>query len=130
MRQTIRTTLRKLEDAIRAAVALAVRHGELGKDTPVEGVMVQISSLVYLTGQLTRHVSGFARLANRIFQRHRTAQEWAWKGGKSSRPSPQRAAVCKSGRIQRAIWASGGSGLAGWQVFERSRPTGLARSQA
>ena len=60
----MRTTLRKLEGEIRAAVALAVRHGELGKDTPVEGVMVQISSVVYLTGQLTRHVSGFARLAN------------------------------------------------------------------
>ncbi len=44
MRQTIRTTLRKLEDAIRAADSLAVRHGELGKDTPVEGVTVQISS--------------------------------------------------------------------------------------
>ena len=27
----------------------------------------------------------------------------------------------KSGRIQHAIWASGGSGLASWQVFERSR---------
>ncbi len=77
MRQTIRTTLRKLEDAIRAADSLAVRHGELGKDTPVEGVTVQISSVVYLTGQLTCHASGFARLANRIFKRHRTAQEWA-----------------------------------------------------
>jgi len=77
MRKTIRTTLRKLEDAIHAAVALTVRHDGLGKDTPVEGVMVQISSDVYLTGQLTRHASGFARLANRIFKRHRTAQEWA-----------------------------------------------------
>ena len=77
MRQTIRTTLRKLEDAIRAAVALAVRHGELGKDSPVEGATVPISSVVYLTGQLTRHASGFARLANRIFKLHRTVQEWA-----------------------------------------------------
>ena len=62
MRQTIRTTLRKLEDALRTAVDLAVRHGELGKDTPVEGVTVQISSVMYLTGQLTRQASGFARL--------------------------------------------------------------------
>ena len=27
------------------------------------------------------------------------------------------------------VWASGGSGLASWQVFERSRRAGLARSQ-
>ena len=62
MRQTIRTTLRKLEDEIRAAVEMAICSGELGKDTPVEGVTLQISSVMYLTGQLTRQASGFARL--------------------------------------------------------------------
>ena len=62
MRQTIRSTLRKLEDEIRCAVQMAVDGGELARDTPVEGVSLQISSVMYLTGQLTRHASGFYRL--------------------------------------------------------------------
>ena len=62
MRQTIRSTLRKLEDGIRAAVELAIQHRELAKDTPIDGVTVQIGSVMYLTGQLTRQASGFAPL--------------------------------------------------------------------
>lgn len=62
MRQTIRTTLRKLEDEIRVAVQMAVVSGEFAKNTPVEGVTLQISSVMYLTGQLTRQASGFSRL--------------------------------------------------------------------
>ena len=62
MRQTIRSTLRKLEDEIRAAVEMAVAQGELVRNAPVEGVTLQISSVMYLTGQLTRHASGFSRL--------------------------------------------------------------------
>ncbi|RZJ21644.1 MAG: TetR/AcrR family transcriptional regulator [Haliea sp.] len=62
MRQTIRSTLRKLDDDIRAAVEMAVAAGELGPDTPVDGVTLQITSVMYLTGQLTRHASGFTRL--------------------------------------------------------------------
>ena len=62
MRQTIRSTLRKLEDEIRAAVEMAIAKGELVRNTPVEGVTLQISSVMYQTGQLTRHASGFTRL--------------------------------------------------------------------
>lgn len=62
MRQTIRSTLRKLESEICAAVEMAIRSGELGKETPVDGVTLQISSVMYQTGQLTRHASGFTRL--------------------------------------------------------------------
>ena len=60
---------------------------------------------------------------DRIFKRHRTLQE---RAGKGSRPGPQRAEVRKSGRIQRAVRASAGSGLASWQVLERSRLAGWA----
>lgn len=49
--------------------------------------------------------------------------------GKGSRPGPQRAEVRKSGRTQRAVRASAGSGLASWQVLERSRLAGWARPQ-
>lgn len=62
MRQTIRSTLRKLEDEICAAVEMAISSGELSKKTPVDGVTLQISSVMYQTGQLTRHASGFTRL--------------------------------------------------------------------
>ena len=60
---------------------------------------------------------------NRIFKRHRTPQE---RAGNGSRPGPQRAEVRKSGRTQRAVRASAGSGLASWQVLERSRLAGWA----
>lgn len=62
MRQTIRATLRKLEDEIYSAIEMAVRSGELSKATPVDGVTLQISSVMYQTGLLTRHASGFSRL--------------------------------------------------------------------
>jgi AcrR family transcriptional regulator len=62
MRQTIRSTLRRLEDGIREAVQIAVAGGELARDTPVEGVTLQISSVMYQSGLLTRHAGGFARL--------------------------------------------------------------------
>ena len=60
---------------------------------------------------------------DRIFKRHRTPQE---RAGNGSRPGPQRAEVRKSGRTQRAVRASAGSGLASWQVLERSRLAGWA----
>ena len=62
MRLTIRTTLRKLEDEIHGAVKMAVAGGELVQDTPLEGVTLQVSSVMYQTGQLTRHASSFSRL--------------------------------------------------------------------
>lgn len=62
MRQTIRATLRKLEESIRSAVEMSIANGELVNDAPVDGVTLQISSVMYLTGQLTRHASGFSRL--------------------------------------------------------------------
>ena len=62
MRLTIRTTLRKLEDEIHGAVKMAVAGGELVQDTPLEGVTLQVSSVMYQTGQLTRHAASFSRL--------------------------------------------------------------------
>ncbi len=62
MRQTIRATLRKLEDSIRAAVEMSIANRELAQGAPVEGITLQISSVMYLTGHLTRHASGFSRL--------------------------------------------------------------------
>ena len=62
MRQTIRATLRKLEDGIRTAVQLAITRRELGENAPVDGITLQISSVMYQTGLLTRHAAGFSRL--------------------------------------------------------------------
>ncbi len=62
MRQNIRATLRRLEDSIRAAVEMSIAKHELAPHAPVEGITLQISSVMYLTGQLTRHAAGFSRL--------------------------------------------------------------------
>ena len=62
MRRLIRSTLRKMEENMMVAVEMAITSGELQKGTPVEGVTLQISSMMYTTGQLTRHASGFSRL--------------------------------------------------------------------
>ena len=64
MRRLIRATLRKMEENMMLAVEMAISSGELQKGTPVEGVTLQISSMMYMTGQLTRHASGFSRLDN------------------------------------------------------------------
>ena len=62
MRQNIRATLRRLEDSIRVAVETSIANRELVRDAPVDGITLQISSVMYQTGQLTRHASGFSRL--------------------------------------------------------------------
>ena len=62
IRQDIRATLLKLEDSIRGAVEMSVANRELAQDAPVEAITLQISSVMYMTGQLTRHASGFSRL--------------------------------------------------------------------
>ena len=41
---------------------MAITQRELVAAAPVEGITLQISSIMYLTGQLTRHPAGFARL--------------------------------------------------------------------
>jgi len=62
IRRLIRSTLRKMEENTTVSVEMAIASGELQKSTPVEGVTLQISSMMYMTGQLTRHASGFSRL--------------------------------------------------------------------
>jgi len=47
MRQTIRSTLRRLEDGIRAGVQMSVDRSELARDAPVDGITLQISSVMY-----------------------------------------------------------------------------------
>ena len=62
MRKTIRSTLEQLEEGIRTAVRQAVTSGELEQRAPIEGITLQIASVMYLTGQLTRTAGGFKRL--------------------------------------------------------------------
>ena len=62
MKQVIRTTLKKLEADVRYAVEAAVKAKELGPESPVDGISLQILSVMHLTGQLTRYTSGFSRL--------------------------------------------------------------------
>ncbi|MFN0161752.1 MAG: TetR/AcrR family transcriptional regulator [Burkholderiales bacterium] len=62
MRQTIRATMRRLEDDIRAAITMAIERKELAADAPVEGMILQIACVIYQSGQLTRDARGFARV--------------------------------------------------------------------
>jgi AcrR family transcriptional regulator len=62
MKRVIRGSLDKLEQHIATGVALAVRSGELIADAPQAGITLQITSLMSITGQITRGASGFERL--------------------------------------------------------------------
>ena len=62
MKQIIRTTLKKLESDVRFAVEAACRSGEIAADSPVDGITLQVVSVMYLTGQVTRYAAGFSRL--------------------------------------------------------------------
>jgi AcrR family transcriptional regulator len=62
MKRIIRTSLGKMEEHIATGVARAMESGELVPDVPQAGVTLQITSLMSITGQITRHSSGFDRL--------------------------------------------------------------------
>ena len=62
MKQIIRTTLKKLESDVRFAVEAARRSDVIAVDSPVDGIALQIVSVMYLTGQVTRYAAGFSRL--------------------------------------------------------------------
>ncbi len=62
MKALIRSTLKRLETDVRFAVDAAIASGELAKDSPPEGITLQILSVMHLTGQFTRYAAGFARL--------------------------------------------------------------------
>ena len=62
MRRLIRGSLRTLENHIATGIEMVVRSGELVKDAPQDGITLQITSLMAVTGQVTRYASGFERL--------------------------------------------------------------------
>lgn len=62
MRSLLRSSTDKLEDHIATGVRGAVQAGELSADAPQAGITLQIASLMAVTGQMTRHTSGFDRL--------------------------------------------------------------------
>jgi hypothetical protein len=61
-RRLIRGSLDRLEDHIAAGVRVAVDNGELVADAPQDGITLQIAGVMAVTGQMTRHASGFERL--------------------------------------------------------------------
>lgn len=62
MRRLIRATLRKIEEHIAAGVQATVNSGELRAGAPVDGITLQIASLISATGQVTRFAASFERL--------------------------------------------------------------------
>lgn len=59
-RRLLRASVERLDDYV--ATGVRGREGELAADAPVEGMALQIASLMAATGQLTRRGSGFERL--------------------------------------------------------------------
>ena len=62
MRRLIRATLRKIEEHINTGIRSTVDSGELRADAPVDGITLQIASLISATGQVTRFAASFDRL--------------------------------------------------------------------
>ena len=62
MRRLIRATLRKIEEHITAGIQSTVDSGELRAGAPVDGITLQIASLISATGQVTRFAASFDRL--------------------------------------------------------------------
>ena len=62
MKQVIRATLGNLESDVRLGVEMACEARELAAGTPIDEVALQIVSVMYLSGQLTRGAAGFSRL--------------------------------------------------------------------
>ena len=62
MRRLIRATLRKIEEHITTGIQSAVDSGELRAGAPVDGITLQIASLISATGQVTRFAASFDRL--------------------------------------------------------------------
>lgn len=86
MRRQLRASLDRLEDHIRTGIGLAVRNGELVADAPVDGITLQLVSLMAVTGQMTRQASGFGRLDELLYWTC-TSLERAY----GARPAPDRA---------------------------------------
>ena len=62
MRRLIRATLRKIEEHITAGIQATVDNGELRAEAPVDGITLQIASLISATGHVTRFAASFDRL--------------------------------------------------------------------
>lgn len=61
-RRLLRASVERLDDCVATGVRGAVAQGELAADAPVDGIALQIASLMAATGQLTRRGNGFERL--------------------------------------------------------------------
>lgn len=100
MRQVIRETLRKQESDILHAVHQARNKGEFRQDAPVEGIGLQILSVIHMTGQLTRYSAGFMRLDElmrrtietlyRAYGQVDGSLEWPRTGGHRTVSTPRR----------------------------------------
>jgi len=62
MRRLIRATLRRIEEHIATGIRETVDSGELRAGAPVDGITLQIASLISATGQVTRFAASFDRL--------------------------------------------------------------------
>ena len=83
MRRLIRATLRKIEEHIAAGIQATLDNGELRAEAPVDGITLQIASLISATGQVTRFAASFDRLDDLL--------RWTYQGIALAYGAPGRA---------------------------------------
>lgn len=62
LRALVKDTQEELDQCVEAAVRIAIERGELERDTPVELIVLQISSILFVAGPTARYGWEFNRL--------------------------------------------------------------------
>jgi AcrR family transcriptional regulator len=100
MRRVIRASVNKLEEYIAAGVEAEAARGALVAEAPRAGIALQIGSLLLISGQITRHASGFDRLDALMRWTHAAIdraygaepEHRAWPEPARARPNPHASA--------------------------------------
>jgi AcrR family transcriptional regulator len=88
MKRFLRASVDKLEDYIACGVTSARSGRELVADSPVDGITLQIATLMSATGQVTRHSAGFERLDSLMRHTFFGIMRAYGSTGTGSRPRP------------------------------------------
>jgi TetR/AcrR family transcriptional regulator, transcriptional repressor for nem operon len=63
MQSVLQSTSHEFESLVRIGVSLAVRAGELRADAPQQQIVIQLATIIFYAGSVTRDSGRFARLA-------------------------------------------------------------------
>lgn len=86
LREIVKHTHQQLDNCVVQAVRIAIARGELAEDAPVQFIMLQISSILFVAGPSARYGWEFSRL-DQHFQAALTAILRAYGVGKKAVPA-------------------------------------------